>query len=151
VFRQRDLCVLFLDEGFGHRELGPALEGIGYSIVCHQKHHNKRQGIKDDEIIPDCAKNNWLLVTTDKNMVLRYRDLLKQHRQALVFTSNNHEKYDTWIRAFENAKVAIERHWKKTEPPWVGRLHPTGLLEVSSLLKYTRFQTESVKEHRRKK
>jgi uncharacterized protein with PIN domain len=89
VFRRRDPCILFMDEGFGYKELAPQLRVLGYEIKCHQEHHNKKQGVEDDENIAICAENNWLLTTTDKNLVLRYRDLLKKHKQSVVFTSNN--------------------------------------------------------------
>lgn len=124
---------------------------LSYKIVTHQEHYNKKQGVTDEENIVLCAKNDWLLTTTDKNLVLRYRDLLHKHKQCVVFTSNNQEKFETWIKALTKAKMAIERNWKKTAPSWVGRLHPTGYLEVSALMNYTEYQTEHVrrKPHRK--
>lgn len=137
-----------MDEGFGLKELAPQLRATGYQIHCHQHHHNKRQGVKDDENILICAKNNWLLTTTDKNLVLRYRDLLRIHKQSVVFTSNNQEEFETWVRAFTKAKAAIERNWKKKAPSWIGRLHPNGYLEVYALMQYTEYQSETVRRKR---
>jgi hypothetical protein len=137
-----------MDEGFGYKDLSPQLRVIGYQIYCHQEHNHKRQGIKDDENIVVCAKNNWLLTTTDKNLVLRYRDLLHKHKQSVVFTSNNQEKFETWVRAFTKAKAAIERNWRKKPPSWIGRLHPNGYLEVSALMQYTEYQSENVRRKR---
>jgi hypothetical protein len=134
-----------MDEGFGYKELGPELEKVGYSLVCHQPHYNKRQGVKDEENIVLCASKLWLLTTTDKNIVLRHRDLLHKHRQSVIFTSNNQEKFETWLTAFPKAKAAIERHWKKTAPSWIGRLHPTGLLEVSPLMRYIEYQRDHLR------
>lgn len=139
-----------MDEGFGHKELAPRLRAIGYQIYCHQEHHCKRQGIKDDENIRICAANNWLLTTTDKNLVLRYRDLLRTHKQSVVFTSNNQDRFEIWLRAFTEAKAAIERAWKKRAPSWVGRLHQNGHLEVSPLMGYTEYQSERVRKKRKR-
>ncbi len=139
-----------MDDGFGYKELAPELKKIGYQLVSHHEYHNKRQGVKDEEIIPLCAENNWLLTTTDKNMVLRHRELLKRHGQSLVFTSNNRDTYDIWLAAFKKAKAKIERTWKKRQPPWVGRLHPTGILEAFDLRSYTEYQAESVRKRRRR-
>lgn len=135
-----------MDEGFGHKELAPRLRAIGYQIHCHQQHHSKKQGVKDDENILICARNHWLLTTTDKNHVLRYRDLLRIHKQSVVFTSNNQEKFETWLRAFTEAKAAIERTWRKKAPSWIGRLHPNGYLEVSALMSHTEYQAEKVRK-----
>ena len=149
MYRHHDPCILYLDDCFGYKELAPELEKIGYQLICHGEYHNKRQGVKDEEIIPLCARSNWLLTTTDKNMVLRHRELLKRHRQSLVFTSNNRDTYDIWLAALKKAKVKIERAWKKRQPPWVGRLHPTGFLEVFDLTSYAEYQAESVRRRRK--
>ena len=139
-----------MDEGFGYKELAPRLRVLNYQIECHQEHHNKKQSISDDINILICAENNWLLTTTDKNLVLRYRDLLNKHKQSVVFTSNNQEKFDTWLKAFTVAKIAIERNWKKTPPSWIGRLHPSGYLEVSGLMQYTEYHSEKVRKKRQR-
>lgn len=148
MFRRHDPCILFMDEGFGYKELAPQLRVLGYEIKCHQEHHNKKQGISDDVNILICSDNNWLLTTTDKNLVLRYRELLSKHRQSVVFTSNNQEKFETWLKAFTVARAAIERNWRKRPPSWIGRLHPNGYLEVSGLMQYTEYQSEIVRKKR---
>jgi len=152
VFRCHEPCVLFVDDCFGHKALVAALKGKEFSVVGFHEVFGKEQNIKDEKIIPHCAKHKLLIVTTDKNMVLRHRDLLNQHQQCVIFTTSNAgDNLGKWLPGIVNNKAKIERTWKKREPPWVGRLHASGHLEIFDLMKYTEYDSDTPPEKRRKK
>ena len=152
MFRRHEPCVLFVDECFGHKRLLAALREQGFVVVGFQEKYGKAQGIKDEKFIPHCAESGLLIVTTDKNMVLRHRELLNDHKQCVVFTTNNtSDNLRVWVPGFIRNKRKIERTWKKHEPPWVGRLHPSGYLEIFDLVKYTEYDPETPQEKRRQR
>jgi predicted nuclease of predicted toxin-antitoxin system len=150
VFRRHEPCVLFVDDCLGHKQLIAALVTQGFTVIGHQEKFGKRQSVKDDEIIPYCAGSKLLIATTDKNMVLRHRDLLRAHKQCVIFTTNNSsDNLKVWVPCFTKNKAKIERTWKKREPPWVGRLHPSGHLEIFDLIRYTEYDAETKGKRRR--
>lgn len=81
--------MLFVDDCFGHKQLLAALKAQEFEVKGFYDLFGKEQNVKDEKIIPQCAKQRLLIVTTDKNMVLRHRDLLKQHKQCVIFTTSN--------------------------------------------------------------
>ncbi len=150
MYKRHDPCILFVDECFGHNDLLVALRGVQFQIVGHHEVYDNRQNVKDEELIPYCAKGKLLIATTDKNMILRHRYLLNFHRQCVIFTTNcNDDNLKVWVPGFARNKAKIERAWKKREPPWVGRLHPGGHLEIFDLMRYTEYQAETVRKRRR--
>jgi predicted nuclease of predicted toxin-antitoxin system len=149
VFRRHEQCVLFVDDCFGHKQLVDALRKEGFIVVAFEDKFDKRQNVKDTEIIPYCSENTLLIATTDKDMVLRHRDLLNERRQCVIFTTNaNDDSMKVWLPAFVENKAKILRTWKKREPPWIGRLHPGRHLEIFDLMRYTKYDAET--EERRK-
>jgi len=150
VYKRHDPCILYVDDCFGHTELVKALREVHFVVVGHHEQYDNRQSVKDEEIIPLCASNKWLIATTDKNMILRHRGLLVRHRQSVIFTTNcNDDNLTVWVPGFEKNKAKIDRTWKKREPPWVGRLHPGGHLEIFDLIRYTESQAETVRKRRK--
>jgi predicted nuclease of predicted toxin-antitoxin system len=139
-----------VDDCFGHKLLIAALKGQGFEVVGMHDGFGKEQNLKDEKIIPYCAKRKFLIATTDKNMVLRHRELLNKHRQCIIFTTNNNsDNLSKWLPGFVKNKAKILRTWKKRQPPWVGRLHPSGHLEIFDLMRYAEYDPETKNKRRR--
>jgi hypothetical protein len=149
VYRRREECALFVDECFGRKELVAALRKEGFNTIGFEERFDNRQSVGDEEIIPRCAKETLLIVTTDKNMILRHRDLLNRHKQCVIFTTNGKDDcLKIWVPALAKNRVTILRTWKKREPPWVGRLHPSGHLEIFDLMQYGQHDQETKEKKR---
>jgi len=133
-----------VDECFGHKQLVAALTDAGFNAIGFEAKFDKRQNVEDEEIIPHCSKEKLLIVTTDKNMVLLHRNLLKKHKQCVIFTTNGTDDcLKVWVPSLAKNKAKILRTWKKREPPWIDRLHPSGHLEIFDLSRYTQYDQET--------
>lgn len=121
------------------------LRSAGYTVEVFREHFpgkpgRAEQGVKDPHIIKFCARQKWVLITTDKNMRFTHRETIKQTDVAIVATTSNNESLENWVTALIKAKASIERHVKKTSRPWFGLLGRTGNLNVQTVTteSYTR-------------
>jgi len=133
--KQRDKCVLFLEDAFGTNVHPQKLKDAGFEVECFAEVFNMggarpEDGVKDPRIIRHCHTKKRVLITTDKNIRYTHVEEIKQTTIAIIATESNRSPsgIGTWVDALIKAKPEIERKLKKFQRPWCARLSRTGKL-----------------------
>lgn len=72
------------------------LRADGFQLVVHQDHYGSRQNVPDPEIIAECAKQGWCLLTGDPTMLTQWEQEIRAAGIAVFSQSNNHEGPAHW-------------------------------------------------------
>jgi len=137
IRKHHEPCVLFLEDAFAESH-AERLRQAGFVQVERFANHfrdkqrnSTEQSVKDPRIIRLCAKESWLLITTDSNMHLTHAEVIKETEVTILATAhNNAEDMNEWIDALIAAKAKIERHFKKTQRPWCGTFTRQGDVHI---------------------
>jgi hypothetical protein len=88
----------------------------------------REQSVKDNRVISESHKKQFLLFTTDKEMrFVHALELLKTDIGVVATSSNNGPDAMTlWTNAFIKAKAKILRDFEKLERPYFCVLHRNG-------------------------
>jgi predicted nuclease of predicted toxin-antitoxin system len=128
--KRHEKCVLFLEDGFGTTTYPERLRAAGYEVECFATHFQKdgkrEDGVKDSRIIKFCQENDFVLVTSDKNIRYTHVDIIKGTEVAIIATESNQSSMALWVEALKLAKPKIERTVRKHRRPWFARLSRTG-------------------------
>jgi hypothetical protein len=62
--KQPEEPIYFVDRTHGHKKLPNLLKKVGMKVEVHYKHFDPEA--PDDEWIPKCAANGWIIITGDK-------------------------------------------------------------------------------------
>jgi hypothetical protein len=133
--KRHEPCVLFLDDCFGEPP-AELLMKAGYcqvitfgQIFRDPKTSRKRQHVKDPDIIAFCSEKRFMLVTTDSNMQLSHAaEIGKSHVTILATAHNNVTGIEEWVDALIQGRVAVERYWKKVQPPCFATFNRQGVI-----------------------
>ena len=112
--------VFFTDRDLGADQLPAGLREAGYLIVTHEVHFNKRQDVYDPEVIAECARQGWYLLTGDGDMPRRWAAEIREARLGVFCQTNNHQGPRLWVPRIIAAKPKILRAVKNWEKPFVG-------------------------------
>ena len=121
--KQREQCVLFLDDCFGRLDLPLALRAAGFQVEVFRDHFSRQdggpeQGVKDPQIIKLCHKNGWVLVTSDKDMQFTHVEEIKKTDLLILATAHNSSgNMSVWVQAMTKLKPEILRLHRKAERP----------------------------------
>jgi hypothetical protein len=133
--KQRDKCVLFLEDAFGTTTHPQKLKHAGFEVECFAEVFNvggtrPEDGVKDPRIIRHCHTKKRVLITTDKNIRYTHIEEIKKTSIAIIATESNRSPagIPIWVDALIKAKPEIERKLKKFQKPWCARLSRTGKL-----------------------
>lgn len=131
--KQRDKCVLFLEDAFGTSIHPQKLREAGFEVECFAEVFNvdgKRpeDGVKDPRIIHYCNTKKRILVTTDKNMRWTHLEEIKKTTIGVIATESNKSPtgMGVWVQALITAKSQIERKVKRYPRPWFAHLSRLG-------------------------
>ena len=130
--KQRDRCVLFLEDVFGTTVHPQRLRDAGFEVECFAHVFNDGNdrpldGIKDPQIIRHCNSHRRILITTDKNIRFTHVEAIKKSKVAIIATESNRSvPVATWVEALIRAKAVIERKLKRQRLPWFARLSSAG-------------------------
>ena len=138
--KQREKCVLFLEDAFGTTVHPQKLREAGFEVECFAHVFTvdgKRveDGVKDPRIIRHCNTHKRVLVTTDKNIRYTHIEEIKKTTIAIIATESNRSPggMAIWVDALIAAKADIERKLKKFQKPWYARLSRTGKLSCDTI------------------
>ena len=133
--KQREKCVLFLEDAFGTTVHPERLRDAGFDVECFADVFNvdgKRpeDGVKDPRIIRHCHVKRRVLVTMDKNIRYTHLEEVKKTTIAIIAMESNRTPLGValWVDALIKAKPEIERKLKKHPRPWCARLSRAGKL-----------------------
>jgi hypothetical protein len=133
--KQRDKCVLFLEDSFGTTVYPQKLKDAGFEVECFAHvftvdGKRPEDSVKDPRIIRHCHTKKRVLITTDKNIRYTHVDEIKKTTIAIIATESNRSSTGmaVWVEALIKAKPDIERKLKKFQRPWCARLSRVGKL-----------------------
>jgi hypothetical protein len=133
--KQRDKCVLFLEEVFGTTVHPQKLREAGFVVECFAEVFNvdgktPEAGVKDPRIIRHCQSKRRVLITPDKNIRYTHVEEIKKTTIAIIATESNRSPAGVaiWVEALIKAKPEIERKLRKHPLPWSARLSRAGKL-----------------------
>ncbi len=131
--KQRDKCVLFLEDAFGTTTHPQKLRAAGFEVECFAEvftidGKRPEDSVKDPRIIRHCHTKKRVLVTTDKNIRYTHVEEIKKTTIAIIATESNRSPagMGIWVEALIAAKADIERKLRKFQKPWFARLSRKG-------------------------
>ena len=140
--KQRDKCVLFLEDAFGTNVHPQKLKNAGFDVECFAHvftvdGKRPEDSVKDPRIIKHCHTKKRVLITTDKNIRYTHVEEIKKTAIAIIATESNRSPagIGIWVDALIKAKPEVERKLKKHERPWCARLSRTGKLTCIETIK----------------
>ena len=90
----------------------------------------KRENVKDPEVIAFCNKHGWLLVTADSEMRNAHRTEIRKTQVSILATAHNSlPNPDNWVAAIITAKGRILREFKKRDRPWFATISQSAVLK----------------------
>lgn len=89
--------IFFTDRNLGAEYLPNELRKAGFRIVVHDDHFGKRQDVGDPEVILECARSGWVLLTGDKDMPRRWTREIRMARIRVFCQTNNHQGPKIWV------------------------------------------------------
>ena len=134
--KQREECIIFLDDGFDAEDAPKKLRAAGFKVerfvdnFKRPEDGGKEQDVKDPRIIRLCNQRGWLLVTTDSNMRKTHVEEIKKcSNLAILATAHNSvANIDEWVDGLIKAKAKVERAFKKHHRPWYATYNRGGQL-----------------------
>jgi uncharacterized protein with PIN domain len=127
--------VLFIDRNLGARVLPNALRLAGFSIVVHDEHFPGRQNVPDPEVIEECGKNGWALLTADSDLTRRWAKEVRAANIGVFCQTNNTQGPRLWIPRIINAKARLTSAYARWNKPFIAFIHanPKGTIKKGKL------------------
>jgi hypothetical protein len=127
--------VFFVDRNLGAEYLPAELRKVGFCLVVHDDHFNRRQDVLDPEVIAECGLNGWNLLTADSALPKRWSREIKAAQIGVFCQTNNHQGPRLWIPRIVRAKKKIIKAAIYREKPFVIfiRAVPDGTLQRGKL------------------
>ncbi len=119
---------MFLDENLSGKELREALESWGYEV--HRPADHFERGTPDVEWITIVGRKGWLLLTKDRAIARKPAELaiFVKARARAFFLAHGDLNRQEIVASVEAALERIARLVKKTRPPTLRKVSPTGHL-----------------------
>lgn len=125
--------VFFLDRNLGAEKLPTQLKAAGFQVIVHQDHYRGRQDVQDPEIIAECGKNGWFLLTADSALITRWAQDIKNAAIGVFCQSNNNDGPLLWGPRICNLKKRIIRAARTKQRPFAG------VMTVGCKIQYRKF------------
>ena len=114
--------VFFIDRNLGAEYLPNELRQAGFRLVIHDEHFNGRQDVGDPEVIAECGKHRWVLMTGDSDLPRRWIGEIRKARIGVFCQTNNHQGPRLWVPRIIASHKKIVKVMKRWEVPFVGFL-----------------------------
>ncbi len=111
--------VFFIDRNLGADEFPNALRAAGFRVIVHDDHFKGRQDVYDPEIIRECGRNGWFLLTGDNDLTRRWAKEIAEAKIGVFCQTNNHQGPKLWIPRICYLKKSIIRLALKEPRPFV--------------------------------
>jgi predicted nuclease of predicted toxin-antitoxin system len=127
--------VFFVDRNLGAEQLPTALREAGFCLVVHDEHFNKRQNVDDPEVISECGRNEWFLLTADSDLTRRWAKEIRSARIGVFCQTNNNQGPRLWIPRIIKGKSGLLRAAFTWEKPFIAFIQgvPKGILRRGEL------------------
>jgi hypothetical protein len=134
--QQLESPVFFLDRNLGLK-LAAILRLANFDVIAHQEHYGpEAQKISDPEVISECGRLKYPLLTADGNMPFTFASEIRNAKIAVFLLSNNHEGPEVWGPRVISAKLDMEREWYGRAKPYTAHINREG--RVSYVMRYYR-------------
>jgi predicted nuclease of predicted toxin-antitoxin system len=127
--------VFFIDRNLGAKYLPAELRKAGFCLVVHDEHFKQRQDVQDPEVIAECGRNGWILLTADSAMSRRWAVEIKAAKIGIICQTNNNQGPRLWVPRIIRAKNRIIKAALNREKPFVDFIQavPNGKLVKGAL------------------
>jgi predicted nuclease of predicted toxin-antitoxin system len=125
--------VFFIDRNLGANFLPAALRKAGFCIVVHDEHFNRRQDVLDPEVIAECGKNGWILLTGDSDLPRRWVREVKSAAIGIFCQTNNHQGPRLWaprIVYVKSKMIKAALNWNRPFIAMIPAEHEPSLRKV---------------------
>lgn len=96
------------------------LRKAGFHIVIHDDHFGKRhQTILDPEVITECGRQGWFLLTADKDMPFRWAAEIINANLGVFCQTNNTQGPKLWAPRLVALKEQIIKKSRNVATPFV--------------------------------
>ena len=112
--------VFFTDRNLGAEYLPAELRSAGFRLVVHEDHFNKRQDVDDPEVIAECGRHGWILLTADSDLPRRWAKEIRTAKIGVFCQTNNHQGPRLWVPRIVFAKPKMLKAIKHWDQPFVG-------------------------------
>ena len=130
---------MFLEDAFGSASHPQALRDAGFEVRSFRTDFpaqpgKPEQSVKDPRIIRHCAANDYVLITTDKELCYTHIEEVKKTEIVVIATESNRGDIHLWVLALIRGKAKIERLVKRTrkqgQRPCSTRISRSGNIRV---------------------
>jgi len=111
--------VFFVDRNLGADDMPTALRAVGFALVVHDDHFNKRQDVLDPEVIRVCGEQNWFLLTGDSDLTRRWSTEIIAANIGVFCQTNNHHGPALWCPRICGLKAEIISLAQKQAKPFI--------------------------------
>ena len=112
--------IFLTDRNLGAEYLPTALRAAGFCLVVHEDHFNKRQDVADPEVIAECGRRGWFLLTADNSLPRRWAKEIRAAKVGVFCQTNNHQGPRLWVPRIIAAKPKMLKAVHRWERPFVG-------------------------------
>jgi hypothetical protein len=101
----------------------------------HDEHFNRRQDVDDPEVIAECGRQGWILLTADSDLTRRWAKEIKTAAIAVFCQTNNTQGPRLWSPRIIAAKSKMTKALAKWEKPFIAFIQavPKGTLQKGTL------------------
>ena len=105
----------------------------GFTVQIHHDCFYGRQDVSDPEIIEECGKRGWYLLTGDGNLCSTYPAEVMRAQIGVFVLSNNHDGPEKWGPRIVAAKASMIRATQRRARPFVARLNTSSRLTLKDV------------------
>ena len=146
IKKRHEPCIIFLDDAFDGADAARLREGGFYGVETFPEHFQredgrKEQSVKDPRILTFCNRKQWLLVTTDKDIILTHIEEVKKCPDlAILATAHNSQSdLDQWVEGLIKVRPRLEREFKKRKRPWFAQFNRQGVITTIREIEATHY------------
>jgi len=112
--------VFFTDRNLGVNFLPAELRRAGFRLIVHDEHFKGRQDVDDPEVIAECGRHDWHLLTADSDMPRRWSKEIRAASIGVFCQTNNRQGPRLRVPRIIELKAKMYRAALNWEKPFVG-------------------------------
>jgi|SRR5579864_2299775 len=107
--------------------MGNVLRPAGYNCIIHEEYFAGRYDvIFDPEIIQVCGNNHWFLITSDKDLPVRWIEEIRAAQIGIFLLSNQNDGSEVWANRIMACEADVIREAETRDLPFVARISVEG-------------------------
>jgi hypothetical protein len=117
----------FLDKSVGAPGMAAVLRPAGYMCVTHEEHFvGRHAAVLDPEIIQACAEHGWFLITSDKDLPVRWIEEIRAAQIGIFLLSNQNDGSEIWANRIIACEADVIDEALNRERSFVARISVAG-------------------------